>query len=64
MNQENTKTFRCEKSAWNNTFQALGIIESKTVWETVLAWAQKLKSEGAQYKSNTGCGFCQKDKFS
>ena len=29
-------------------FQALGIIESKTVWETVLAWAQKLKSEGAQ----------------
>ena len=29
MNQENTKTFRCEKSAWNNTFQALGIIEPK-----------------------------------
>ena len=45
-------------------FQALGIIESKTVWETVLAWAQKLKSEGAQYKLNTGCGLCQKDKFS
>ena len=45
-------------------FQALGIIESKTVWETVLAWAQKLKSEGAQYKLNKGCGLCQKDKFS
>ena len=44
--------------------QALGIIESKTVWETVLAWAQKLKSEGAQYELNTGCGLCQKDKFS
>ena len=29
-------------------FQALGSFESKTVWETVLAWAQKLKSEGAQ----------------
>ena len=46
------------------TIQALGIIESKTVWETVLAWAQKLKSEGAQYKLNKGCGLCQKDKFS
>jgi len=45
-------------------FQALGIIESKTVWETVLAGAQKLKSEGAQYKLNKGCGLCQKDKFS
>ena len=45
-------------------FQALGIIESKTVWETVLAWAQKLKSEEAQYKLNTGFGLCQKDKFS
>ena len=45
-------------------FQALGIIESKTVWETVLAWAQKLKSEEAQYKLNTGYGLCQKDKFS
>ena len=45
-------------------FQALGIIESKTVWETVLAWAQKLKSEGAQYKLNKGCGLCQKDKVS
>ena len=45
-------------------FLALGIIESKTVWETVLAWAQKLKSEGAQYKLNKGCGLCQKDKFS
>ena len=64
MNQENTKTFRCEKSAWNITFQALGGFESKTVWETVLAWAQKLKSEGAQYELNTGCGLCQKDKFS
>ena len=41
-------------------FQALGIIESKTVCETVLAWAQKLKSEGAQYELNTGCGLCQK----
>ena len=29
-------------------FQAHGIIESKTVWETVLAWAQKLRSEEAQ----------------
>ena len=29
-------------------FQALGIIESKTVWGTVLAWAKKLKSEEAQ----------------
>ena len=29
-------------------FLALGSFESKTVWETVLAWAQKLKSEGAQ----------------
>ena len=48
MNQENTKTFRCEKSAWNNTFQALGSFESKTVWETVLAWAQKLKTEEVQ----------------
>ena len=46
------------------TIQALGIIESKTVWETVLAWAQKLKSEGAQYKLNTGYGLCQKDKLS
>ena len=64
MNQENTKTFRCEKSAWNIMFQALGSFESKTVWETVLAWAQKLKSEGAQYKLNKGCGLCQKDKFS
>ena len=45
-------------------FLALGIIENKTVWETVLAWAQKLKSEEAQYKLNTGCGWCQKDKFS
>ena len=45
-------------------FQALGIIESKTVWETVLAWAQRLKSEEAQYKLNTGFGLCQKDKFS
>ena len=45
-------------------FQALGSFESKTVWETVLAWAQKLKSEGAQYKLNKGCGLCQKDKFS
>ena len=45
-------------------FLALGIIESKTVWETVLAWAQKLKSEEAQYKLNTGYGLCQKDKFS
>ena len=45
-------------------FLALGSFESKTVWETVLAWAQKLKSEGAQYKLNTGCGLCQKDKFS
>ena len=45
-------------------FLALGIIESKTVWETVLAWAQKLKSEGAQYKLNKGYGLCQKDKFS
>ena len=64
MNQENTKTFRCEKSAWNITFQALGSCESKTVWETVLAWAQKLKSEGAQHKLNKGYGLCQKDKFS
>ena len=46
------------------TIQALGIIESKTVWETVLAWAQKLKSEGAQNQLNTGYGSCQKDKFS
>jgi len=45
-------------------FLALGSFESKTVWETVLAWAQKLKSEGAQYELNTGCGLCQKDKFS
>ena len=45
-------------------FQALGIIESKTVLETVLAWAQILKSEGDQYKLNKGCGLCQKDKFS
>ena len=44
-------------------FQALGIIESKTVWETVLAWAQKLKSEGAQYKLNTGYGLCQSAKY-
>ena len=29
-------------------FQALGSFESKTGWETVLAWAQKLKSEGVQ----------------
>jgi len=29
-------------------FQELGIIESKTVWGTVLAWAKKLKSEEAQ----------------
>ena len=29
-------------------FLALGSFESKTVWETVLAWAQRLKSEGAQ----------------
>ena len=64
MNQENAETFHCEKSAWNFLFQALGIIESKTVWETVLAWAQKLKSEEAQYELNTGCGLCQKDKFS
>ena len=45
-------------------FLALGSFESKTVWETVLAWAQKLKSDGAQYELNTGCGLCQKDKFS
>ena len=45
-------------------FQALGSFESKTVWETVLAWAQKLKSEGAQHKLNKGYGLCQKDKFS
>ena len=45
-------------------FLALGSFESKTVWETVLAGAQKLKSEGAQYKLNKGCGLCQKDKFS
>ena len=45
-------------------FQALGSVESKTVWETVLAWAKKLKSKGAQYELNTGCGLCQKDKFS
>ena len=25
---------------------------------------EKLKSEGAQYKLNKGCGLCQKDKFS
>ena len=45
-------------------FQALGIIESKTVWETDLAWAWKLKSEGVQNELNTGYGLCQKDKFS
>ena len=28
MKQENTKTFRCEKSAWNITFQALGSFET------------------------------------
>ena len=45
-------------------FLALGSFESKTVWETVLAWARKLKSEGVQNELNTGCGLCQKDKFS
>ena len=45
-------------------FQALGSFGSKTVWETVLAWARKLKSEGVQNELNTGCGLCQKDKFS
>jgi len=29
-------------------FLALGSFESKTVRETVLAWAKKFKSEGAQ----------------
>ena len=29
-------------------FQELGSFESKTVWGTVLAWAQKLKSEEVQ----------------
>ena len=27
-NQKNTETFRCEKSAWNITFQALGSFET------------------------------------
>ena len=44
-------------------FQMLEISESKTVWETVLAWVKKSKNKGAQYELNTGCGWCQKDKF-
>ena len=64
MNEENTELSAVRKVPETKLFQALGIIESKTVWETVLAWAQKLKSEEAQYKLNTGCGLCQKDKFS
>ena len=38
------------KVRWNKLFQALGIIESKTVWETVLAWSE-IKERGG---SNTG----------
>ena len=69
MNEKNTETFRRETKSNSNELPisvplSLGSFESKTVWETVLAWAQKLKSEGAQYKLNTGCGLCQKDKFS
>ena len=45
-------------------FIALGSFESKTVRGTVLAWAKKLKSEGAQNELNTGHRLCQKDKFS
>jgi len=37
MNQENTKTFRCEKSARNNKNQRPHNLVRRTVWETVLA---------------------------
>ena len=47
--QRYTETFRREKSARNKIlFQVLGIIESKTVRGTVLAYAKNFKSEGAQ----------------
>ena len=62
--QSSTETFRREKSARNKLFLALGSFGSKTVWETDLAWAWKLKSEGVQNELNTGYGLCQKDKFS
>ena len=59
-----TKLSAVRKALETTMFQVLGIIESKTVWETVLAWAKKQKSEEAQNELNTGCGLCQKDKFS
>ena len=43
-----TKLSAVRKVLETTMFQVLGIIESKTVWETVLAWAKKQKSEEAQ----------------
>ena len=43
-----TKLSAVRKVLETTMFQVLGIIESKTVWETVLDWAKKQKSEEAQ----------------